>query len=139
MQVHPGNRLTGEIVEVAPGTDTPNAGAPVQPLTGEFEGGRDDPTQLIPRFVKQVEPIQQIIGRARKAGMVVHARFTVHFAGRCLTFAVDDFTMDKTPRVKEARIKDQWQASTTANVRCLRLTKHVLRELRLRYEDPGAG
>ena len=139
MHVDPGNRLTGEMTEVEPGTDTPAAGASVQPLTGEFEGGHDDPTQLIPRFVKQVEPMQPFIGRARKAGLVVHARFTVNFAGVCLTFAIDDFTLDKTPRVKDARVKDQWQASTTANVRCLKLMKHVLRELRLRYEDPAVG
>lgn len=138
MQVQPGDRLTGEMTEVVPGTDTPSEGASVQPLTGEFEGGRDDPTQLIPRFVKQVEPMQPIIGRARKAGMVVHAQFTVKFAGLCLTFGIDDLTLDKTPRVKDARVKDQWQASTMANVRCLRLMKHVLRELRLRYEDPAA-
>lgn len=135
MQVHPGDQLTGEMIEVVPGTDTPNAGASARPLTGEFKGGHGDPTELIPKFVKQVTPMQPVIGRARKAVMVVQARFTVNFAGLRLTFDVDDFTIDKSPRVKDARVKDQWLGYTAANVRCVRLTRLVLRELRHRYED----
>ena len=109
MKVLPGNRLAGEMTEIPPGTDAPDPGAPAEPLAGQFTHRLADPTEGIARLFKQVEPIKPFIGLARKVIASAEVQFSMEFAGLRLTFAVDYLWADKSWRIKDPRVREQWQ------------------------------
>ena len=139
MKVLPGNRLAGEVTELPPGLDAPAPGAPAEPLTGQFTPRYDDPTEGIARLFKQVEPIKPFIGLARKAIASVEVQFSMEFAGLRLTFAVDYLWADKSWRIKDPCVREQWQGHAAAEVVCRKLIIHVLEEIRRRHENAADG
>jgi hypothetical protein len=139
VKVLPDDKLAGEMTELPPGRDAPDPGAAAGPLAGQFTPHRDDPTEGISRFFKQVEPIRPFIGLARKVGTTVDVQFSMEFAGLRLTFVVDHLWADNSWRIKDPRVWEQWQGYTAAEVVCRKLISHVLGEIRRRYEHGADG
>jgi hypothetical protein len=139
VKVLPDNQLAGEMTELRPGRDAPPSDAPAEPLTGQFTSRRADPTEGIPRFFKQVEPIRPFIGLARKVSTTVEVQFSMEFAGLRLTFAVDHLWADNSWRMRDPLVREQWQGHAAAEVVCRKLIIHVLGEIRHRYENAADG
>ena len=126
MKAGPDRTLTGEMTELLPDTDPPDAGQPAEPLTGYFKGNYRDPTEGVPKLVKPVMDI------AAKGITAARATFTVYFAGMCLKFTAE-LPVLEDPRLKNERIWDQKRGETAAQaaqVQCKRLVRYALEELK---------